>query len=60
MSSAGATNSQPEKVSRWIRLRWKAHREFAIAFGRLPDVSIDVIVDLAEAGILLPRRPKHY
>jgi hypothetical protein len=50
---AGKANSQPTKVSRWTRLLWKFHREFAIGLGRLSDVSIDIMVDRTGAGIVL-------
>jgi hypothetical protein len=51
MSSAGATNSQPTKVSQRTTLLKEIHRENAEAAVRLSDVALDVNVDLVGAGI---------
>jgi hypothetical protein len=52
--SAGKTNNQPTRVSRWTRLLNKDHRETIKAARRLFDVIIiDVAVAQANAGIVL-------
>ena len=57
MNNAGRVNNQPTKFSRRIRLlRW-VRREATKAAERLSEVTININVDQAGAGIVL--RPSH-
>jgi hypothetical protein len=52
ISNAGMMNNQPIMVSRRTFLFRKVHRESVGTTGRVSDVTVDVIVFLAGAGIV--------